>query len=52
MERMGTGQQVALCGSDPAAKAKEWRRVAEQYQSAFGQTLCVYCYTKFFQGSC
>jgi hypothetical protein len=34
MERMRAGQQVALCGSDTAAIAKEWRNVAEQYQSA------------------
>ena len=35
MERMEAGQQLALCDSDPEAIAKEWRDVAEQYQSTF-----------------
>ena len=30
---MREGRQVTLYGSDPAAVAKEWRDVAEQYQS-------------------
>ena len=35
MERMKAGKRMALIDSDPAAVAKEWRDVAEQYQSAF-----------------
>jgi hypothetical protein len=30
---MKEGRRVTLCGSDPAAVAKKWRRVVEQYQS-------------------
>ena len=30
---MREGRRVTLYGSDPAAVAKEWRDVAEQYQS-------------------
>jgi hypothetical protein len=33
--RMRAGQRVTLHGPDPAAVAKEWRDVAEKYQSAF-----------------
>jgi hypothetical protein len=31
---MRAGRRVALHGLDPAAVAKKWRDVAEQYQSA------------------
>jgi hypothetical protein len=30
---MKEGRRVTLCGRDPAAVAKEWRYVANQYQS-------------------
>ena len=40
---MRAGQLLTLCGSDAAAGAKEWRDVAEQYQSAIEQKeSCVY----------
>ena len=51
MERMKAGQRLDLNDSDPAAVAKEWRDVAEQYQSAFDRKSCVYyCDTRFLQG--
>jgi hypothetical protein len=49
MERMKAGQRMDLCDSDPASVAKEWRDVAEKYQSAFDRKSCV---TKLLQGFC
>ena len=34
LERMKAGQRMAIGDSDPAAVAKEWRDVAEQYRTA------------------
>ena len=51
--RMRAGQRVTLHGPDPAAVAKEWRDVAEKYQSSFERKrLCVYCYAKLLQIFC
>ena len=53
MERMRAGQSLTLCCSDAAAGAKEWRDVAEQYQSAIEQKKsCVFCYAKLLKGFC
>ena len=52
---MKEGRRVTLYGSDPAAIAKKWRGVVEQYQSLQPddeKISCVYCCTNLIQGFC